>query len=337
MEKTAAFPIFQRLWISRFRPLLIFHHPESVKVLLKTTEPKPRAPGTVYVIGLPWLGEGLLIANGDHWARNRRLLTPAFHFDILQPYTLVYNQAVDILVEKLDQFAESGKSFELFSVIGMLSLDVILRCAFSYKSDCQILGVAEEIIQKRRETLEREGLPNKSSGRQSRYLDFLDILLTAKDENNQGLTPLEIRNEVDTFLFEGEFKDMMKCHFKFVVMILQLVPSAGQSIHCVKTKIIRPEYRQRRDLQCLDYLTLCIKEGMRFHSPVSFIQRETTKELFIEEKVIPAGTIIAVNIYNLHHNPMIWENPLEFQPDRFLPENSVNRDSYTFIPFSAGP
>lgn len=76
---------------------------------------------------------------------------------------------------------------------------------------------------------------------------------------------------------------------------------------------------------------------MRYHSPVSFIQRETTKELFIEEKVIPAGTIIAVNIYNLHHNPMIWENPLEFQPDRFLPENSVNRDSYTFIPFSAGP
>lgn len=62
------------------------------------SEPKPRAPGTVYVIGLPWLGEGLLIANGDHWARNRRLLTPAFHFDILQPYTLVYNQAVDILV-----------------------------------------------------------------------------------------------------------------------------------------------------------------------------------------------------------------------------------------------
>lgn len=38
----------------------------------------------------------------------------------------------------------------------------------------------------------------------SRHLDFLDILLTAKDENSQGLTSLEIRNEVDTFLFEGK-------------------------------------------------------------------------------------------------------------------------------------
>ena len=37
-----------------------------------------------------------------------------------------------------------------------------------------------------------------------RNLDFLDILLTAKDDDGVGLTDLEIRNEVDTFLFEGE-------------------------------------------------------------------------------------------------------------------------------------
>ena len=44
---------------------------------------------------------------------------------------------------------------------------------------------------------ERDGPPQK------RYLDFLDILLTAKDDSGAGLTPLEIHNEVDTFLFEG--------------------------------------------------------------------------------------------------------------------------------------
>jgi cytochrome P450 len=36
-----------------------------------------------------------------------------------------------------------------------------------------------------------------------RYLDFLDILLTAKDDSGTGLTHREIRDEVDTFLFEG--------------------------------------------------------------------------------------------------------------------------------------
>ena len=43
-----------------------------------------------------WLGDGLLIAGGDKWARNRRLLTPAFHFDILKPYLNVYNDSTDV-------------------------------------------------------------------------------------------------------------------------------------------------------------------------------------------------------------------------------------------------
>ena len=47
---------------------------------------------------LPWLGDGLLVSGGSKWARNRRLLTPAFHFDVLKPYVKVYNTASDILI-----------------------------------------------------------------------------------------------------------------------------------------------------------------------------------------------------------------------------------------------
>lgn len=62
------------------------------------TEPKPRQLGTVYILGLDWLGEGLLIANGQKWLRNRRLLTPAFHFDILLSYIALKNKAASVLV-----------------------------------------------------------------------------------------------------------------------------------------------------------------------------------------------------------------------------------------------
>ena len=39
-----------------------------------------------------------MIANGARWVRSRRLLTPAFHFDILKPYLKVYAEAADTLV-----------------------------------------------------------------------------------------------------------------------------------------------------------------------------------------------------------------------------------------------
>ena len=50
----------------------------------------------------PWLGEGLLLAGGKKWSRNRRLLTPAFHFDILKPYMDIYNKEVEILLVSSD-------------------------------------------------------------------------------------------------------------------------------------------------------------------------------------------------------------------------------------------
>ena len=46
----------------------------------------------------------------------------------------------------------------------------------------------------------KDGPPTK------RHLDFLDILLTAKDDDGVGLTDQDIRAEVDTFLFEGKHK-----------------------------------------------------------------------------------------------------------------------------------
>ena len=44
------------------------------------------------------VGPGLLTSEGQTWARARRLLTPAFHFDILKPYTKVFNDCTHIMM-----------------------------------------------------------------------------------------------------------------------------------------------------------------------------------------------------------------------------------------------
>lgn len=61
-------------------------------------DPKPVGYDQIYRHAIPWLGEGLLIAGGGKWKRSRRLLTPAFHFDILKPYMKVYKSCTDHLV-----------------------------------------------------------------------------------------------------------------------------------------------------------------------------------------------------------------------------------------------
>lgn len=45
--------------------------------------------GSNYFVIAEWLGKGLLTSNGDYWRNHRKLLTPAFHFSVLDDYITV--------------------------------------------------------------------------------------------------------------------------------------------------------------------------------------------------------------------------------------------------------
>ena len=60
------------------------------------------------------------------------------------------------------------------------------------------------IIAKRKNELEET--PESDPRLKRKYIDFLDILLLARDENGEGLTEQDIHDEVETFMFEGEFR-----------------------------------------------------------------------------------------------------------------------------------
>lgn len=51
---------------------------------------------------------------------------------------------------------------------------------------------------------------------------------------------------------------------------------------------------------------------------------------------IPKGSVIVPNLWAVHRDPNIWENPDDFQPTRFLDENGQLIKKEAFIPFGMG-
>ena len=67
--------------------------------------------------------------------------------------------------------------------------------------------------------------------------------------------------------------------------------------------------RYRDDLHRLPFLTSCIKEALRLHSVIPIIQRVTTRDTTLDGHVIPAATLVHVNLYVMHHNSHVWDKP----------------------------
>uniref|UniRef100_UPI00398F18C7 cytochrome P450 4T8 isoform X2 n=1 Tax=Pristiophorus japonicus TaxID=55135 RepID=UPI00398F18C7 len=193
----------------------------------------------------------------------------------------------------------------------------------------------EEVIRQRKETLKNEKELEKINDK--RYLDFLDILLCAKDEDEKGLSDEEIRAEVDTFMFEGH--DTTASGISWLLYCLAQHPEHQQKCR-EEIQELMEEHKQIEWelLSKMPYITMCIKESLRLFPPVPGISRRLTKPLtFFDGRKLPEGCLVGVSIYCIHMNSMIWDNPEVFDPLRFSPENSMNRNPHAFIPFSAGP
>ncbi|XP_076008751.1 cytochrome P450 4B1-like isoform X2 [Genypterus blacodes] len=341
------FPYAFTLWFGPFVSFLNLHHPDYVKTMLTSTEPKD---DVAYRFISSWIGDGLLVSKGEKWFRHRRLLTPGFHYDVLKPYVKLMAESVETMLDKWEDLAKTNESFELFEHVSLMTLDSIMKCAFSYNSNCQNEGPhgfryrkarrvahshTEEVIRKRKEALKKE----KELGhvQSKRYLDFLDILLCAKDEQQQGLSDEDLRAEVDTFMFEGHDTTASGISFAFY----------GLACHPEHQKICRDEILQALDgkdtmewgdLSKIPYTTMCIKESLRLYPPVPGISRKTTKPMtFFDGRTVPEGSLVGTSVFGIHRNETVWENPHVFDPLRFLPENTFNRSPHAFVPFSAGP
>lgn len=72
----------------------------------------------------PWLGDGLLLSFGEKWHKMRKLLTPAFHFQILERFIPIYEDHGKIFVEKIRKLGDD-KVINVVPWFHAYTLDVI--------------------------------------------------------------------------------------------------------------------------------------------------------------------------------------------------------------------
>nr|XP_039255718.1 cytochrome P450 4B1-like [Styela clava] len=206
------------------------------------------------------------------------------------------------------------------------------------KSSKDARDYAEKVINLRRKEYADGATIGSKLGlnrKNNRHHDFLDILLQAKDSDGNHLTEKEISDEVNTFMFEGH--DTTTSAISWTCYCLATNPKHQDLCYDEISEILGDkEDLELNDLTNLPYLTMCIKEALRLYPPVPSITRSPTSDLNVDGKIIKKGTDVILSMLGVHHNSRLWPNPELYDPSRFTPENSLKRDPFSYIPFSAG-
>ncbi|OMO72089.1 Cytochrome P450 [Corchorus olitorius] len=117
-------------------PELYITEPELVKELLKSNDGSGAFPKMTsrqrknkeedFVLKL--LGDGIILAEGQKWAKQRKLANYAFHGESLKNMTPAMIASVETMLEKWKQF--EGKEIEVYQELRLLTSEVISRTAF---------------------------------------------------------------------------------------------------------------------------------------------------------------------------------------------------------------
>jgi cytochrome P450 family 4 len=172
-------------------------------------------------------------------------------------------------------------------------------------------------------------------GIKKKRLAMLDLLILAA--RNNEINDSGIKEEVDTFMFEGH--DTVAMGLTFGILVLAEHKKVQECIRNEVSAVIQANEGKltMSALNNMPYLERCLKEALRLYPSVPVILRIVSEDVKLHKYLVPAGTSLFINIYDIHRDPNIWPNPDEFDPDRFLPENIQKRHPYSYLPFSAGP
>ncbi|XP_065300990.1 cytochrome P450 4V2-like [Dermacentor albipictus] len=354
------------------QPFLIATTPKAIEVLLTNSQNLNKA--FLYDMMKPWIGHGILLIEKDKWRSRRKVITPAFHFRVLDDYAPIMNRRAREMVRRLD--AVGTDFFDVLPIVRLAAFGILFETALGVQIDeaevqrMRLLEINDEIgasviarmlnlvhwsdiiysmsqaskdfkknikfIHEYNRKIVKQRLAEYKVGKvkADSKKSFLDILLHMHMVDGT-LTEEEVRNEV-TSIFIGGFETTASS-IAYTLFLLGNHPEVQAKVHEEIDSIFSGDMERDvtiEDMKQLKYMECVVKESMRIYPPVPLIARNVDEDMQVGEYTVPRGAVAVAAIYFIQRHPKYYENPDTFLPERFL--DTKEKNPFLYIPFSGG-
>lgn len=309
-------------------------------------------------------GNGLIMSEGDFWKRQRRLAQPGFHREKIKGFLQTFIDCSYDMAGKWDSYREEDLH-KISEEMSELTLKIIGKTLFGIDLYSESTSVPPDVkkvllfLNKRNYAFPRFPLnwplaAHKDYFQRKRRLD--EVVFKIIDERVKGITQGDDILQMFLDSVDAETGEKMaRDHIRDEIMTMFLAGFETSSVALtwvwyvlsqndeVQKKFrdelrrvtgndkVRPEHIMK-----LTYTMQLVEETLRLYPPVFTIPRQVAKDIRMHGHLLRKGSVLLTSIIALHRNPDYWENPEQFDPERFSPENREKIIKNAYIPFGTG-
>jgi cytochrome P450 len=304
-----------------------------------------------------FLGEGLVISEGDYHRSQRRLIQPAFHRREVAGHAALM---VDGAARWRERWVE-GRHMDVAREMRLLTLEIMSRLMFGIESEGEAEEIGEAVtliftqfrpfgmplarlmgalpharrVERAKKRLDEIIYRRIAAGRASgRRGDLLSALLELEGEAGP-LTDTQVRDEVLTLFLAGH--ESVANSLMWTWYLLSQHPDVEAKLHAELDAVLGSGLPTAEDVPRLRYAEMVLAESMRLYPPSWALARFVTDDWEVGDYVLPAGSVVIMSQYTMHRDPRYFPDPSRFDPDRWTPEARAARPHFSYFPFGGGP
>ncbi|KAM6597547.1 hypothetical protein CsatA_008071 [Cannabis sativa] len=171
--------------------------------------------------------------------------------------------------------------------------------------------------------------------------DFVQFLLRLKDEEDSK-TPLTLTH-VKSLLLDMVVggTDTSSNAIEFAMAEIINAPEVMKKVQKELDAVIgKDNIVEESHISKLPYLQAVMKETLRLHPTLPLLVPHSPSETCVVGGYsVPKGCGVIVNVWAIHRDPSNWEDPLKFEPERFLqdsPKWDFTGSDLKYFPFGSG-